>query len=202
MSEAKQIKIRPIKKTMLGVRIVGITPLIHHQFSAKAREQMRRKKEGSKTKTREALNAQAEFEAASYFLSDGSPAIPVSQIKNAMCSAAHKDLGFEKKLVRSGIFVHADEGFLCRLDTPGSKMREDVVRVGMGSADLRYRPCYEEWGVDLRIEFDADQVSPEDIVNLLERAGFGVGCGEWRPEKDGEFGRFRVDRDQQIRVSS
>lgn len=202
MSESKAIRIKPIKKTTLSVRIAGLTPLIHHKFSQKAKEQMRRKKGGSKTKEREPLDAEAECEAATYRLSDGSPAIPVSQVKNAMCSAAHKDLGFEKKLVRSGLFIFADEGFLCRLDTPGGKMREDVVRVGMGSADLRYRPCYEEWAVNLTIEFDADQVSPEDIVNLLERAGFGIGCGEWRPEKDGEFGRFCVDREQSIRVSA
>jgi hypothetical protein len=30
---------------------------------------------------------------------------------------------------------------------------------------------------------------------MIERAGFGVGIGEWRPEKDGDYGRFRVDRD-------
>jgi hypothetical protein len=27
---------------------------------------------------------------------------------------------------------------------------------------------------------------------MLEAAGYGVGVGEWRPERDGVFGRFEV----------
>jgi hypothetical protein len=29
-------------------------------------------------------------------------------------------------------------------------------------------------------------------MNLLNTAGFAVGVGEWRPEKDGQYGMFRV----------
>lgn len=196
-----QARIKPVEVHTLKVRIKGLTPLIHHQFAEKARIQIRDKKLGKKTKNREVCDPQAEYEAASYKLSDGSPAIPAIQIKKAMTMAAHKDLGFERSLLRRGLFIRADEGFLCKLNTTGSKMREDVVRVGMGGTDLRYRPEYGTWSVDLTIDFDAELLKPDDIVNLLERAGFGVGLGEWRPEKDGEFGRFEVERGQTMRVT-
>ena len=73
-------------------------------------------------------------------------------------------------------------------------MREDIVRVGMGSADLRFRPVYDPWAINLRVTYDADLLNAETIFNLFERAGFGIGLGEWRPEKGGEWGRFRVAR--------
>lgn len=73
-------------------------------------------------------------------------------------------------------------------------MREDIVRVGMGSADLRFRPEHAKWAIDLRMTYDADLLGPETIFNLIERAGFGVGLGEWRPEKGGQWGTFRVAR--------
>ena len=71
---------------------------------------------------------------------------------------------------------------------------EDTVRVGQGSADLRYRPYFHEWAVNMEFEIDAELLRLEDLCNLIDRAGFGVGIGEWRPEKGGEYGRFEVDR--------
>ena len=45
----------------------------------------------------------------------------------------------------------------------------------------------------IEMQYDAELLKPEDIVNLVNRAGFGCGIGEWRPEKGGEFGRFEID---------
>lgn len=72
------------------------------------------------------------------------------------------------------------------------KPREDMVRVGMGTADIRYRAEFSPWKVRLSLSYNAGALSPEQIVNLFNIAGFGVGVGEWRPEKDGSYGRFHV----------
>ena len=37
-------------------------------------------------------------------------------------------------------------------------------------------------------------LSPEQMLNLFETAGFAVGVGEWRPERDGRNGLFHVAR--------
>jgi hypothetical protein len=71
-------------------------------------------------------------------------------------------------------------------------MREDMVRVGMGTADIRYRGEFQSWRTTLEISYNADAISIGMIVNLFNLAGFGVGVGEWRPEKDGSYGRFHV----------
>ena len=71
-------------------------------------------------------------------------------------------------------------------------MRTDAVRIGMGTLDLRYRPEFQEWSVALRIRYNAAAISPEQIVNLYNVAGFAVGIAEWRPERDGSNGMFEV----------
>jgi hypothetical protein len=71
-------------------------------------------------------------------------------------------------------------------------MREDVVRIGKGSTDLRYRAELLGWEADVKVKFNADVLSAEQVVNLLKISGFSVGLGEWRPQKSGEYGTFDV----------
>jgi hypothetical protein len=68
------------------------------------------------------------------------------------------------------------------------------VRIGMGSTDIRYRPQFDAWAVKIEATIDADVLSPDVLANLVQRAGFGCGIGEWRPEKGGDFGRFELDK--------
>lgn len=72
------------------------------------------------------------------------------------------------------------------------QMRRDMVTVGMGSADLRFRGQIEKWELEFLIEYDADLLSAEQVLNLVQRAGFSQGLGEWRPEKNGDYGTFEV----------
>jgi hypothetical protein len=37
-------------------------------------------------------------------------------------------------------------------------------------------------------------------VNLFNTAGFGVGIGEWRSEKDGQHGMFHVATTDELRA--
>lgn len=72
-------------------------------------------------------------------------------------------------------------------------MREDMVRVGMGSADIRYRGEFSDWYMDLNLEFNANgQYSLDQIVNIINAGGSTCGIGEWRPERDGQYGMFHV----------
>jgi len=71
-------------------------------------------------------------------------------------------------------------------------MREDMVRVGMGTADIRYRGEFRNWWTTIDIKYNANVLSAEQILNLMQTAGFAVGVGEWRPERDGQYGRFHV----------
>lgn len=73
-------------------------------------------------------------------------------------------------------------------------MREDNVVVGISSADLRYRPQFNNWYADIVIAYDANgKYTIDNIINFLNTAGFTCGIGEWRPEKSGDFGMFHIE---------
>jgi len=72
-------------------------------------------------------------------------------------------------------------------------MRTDRVTIGMGTTDIRYRAEFKEWSADVPIVFNEGVISLEQLVNLFKIAGFGVGVGEWRPERDGIHGTWDVE---------
>ncbi len=192
VEKPETVLVTPLRMAVIDIRIRGISPLVTHQWAEKGKEQMRKKHAGENKKDRSVRDPEAECEAATYRLPDGRIGVPAVAFKKAMTSATDKDLGLPKTVIRKGLFVRADDAGLIAIDTPGAKLREDVVRVGMGSTDLRYRPVMEEWGATLTLEFDKDLLTADSVINLLNRAGFGVGICEGRPEKDGIWGRFEV----------
>lgn len=81
-------------------------------------------------------------------------------------------------------------------DTP--EIREDMVRVGgmSKSADIRYRAEFNNWEIPLKLQyFKNGKYTLEQILNFINYGGFMVGIGEWRPEKDGQFGMYRLVTD-------
>jgi hypothetical protein len=189
------INLKPIARRKMTFAIRGTSPLIMHQWSEKAKREMREKQqEGKKTKAREKRVPADEAKAATYTTDDGQIGIPGMAFKSALVTAAHKDIGIEKTLVRKALFLVTDDpNKVLPIHCSEPTVREDMVRVGMGSADLRYRPEFVEWSCPITLEVDSELLQRDDILALVDRAGFGVGICEWRPEKGGEYGRFEID---------
>lgn len=120
---------------------------------------------------------------------------PANSFKMAGNSAAYR-MGWVKNQMqlRGAYFISSEYGELAEIKGDVPMLREDTVRVGMGSSDLRYRPIFENWYCDLTLTIDEGYgLSLDDIVNVIQAGGSGVGIGEWRPEKDGIFGRYHVE---------
>ncbi|KPK41332.1 MAG: hypothetical protein AMJ65_09670 [Phycisphaerae bacterium SG8_4] len=159
---------------------------------------MREKKAGKKTKERTVCDPEQEAKDATYFTEDGKFGIPVNALKKSFIEAAHTDMGIAKTLVRKALFlVCEDKNGVIQMRCEEPKIREDHVRIGQGGADLRYRPEFESWECDIEIQYDAALLTPEDIANLINRAGFGVGICEFRPEKGGDWGRYQVKAEKE-----
>jgi len=170
------------------LRLVGTSPLIVHKWSEKAKRQMLDKQMKKASQGKEAKNPEVDYRESLYIREDGSYGFPAVGFKAAAVRAGtYCDM---KMVFLRGAF-HV-EGDLVKIDGE-PKMREDMVRVGMGTADIRYRPEFSEWSTTLQVVYNSRALAVEQIVNLFEVAGFAVGVGEWRPEKDGQFGRFRVE---------
>jgi ribosomal protein S17 len=66
--------------------------------------------------------------------------------------------------------------------------QEDMARVETGQPYVTVRAAYHQWKAKVRIRFDADQFTLEDVSNLLARVGMQVGIGEGRPDSKNSAG--------------
>jgi hypothetical protein len=186
------IEIKRINVQRTVVELVGDSALIVHAWSAKAKKEMLDKQMKKAKGPKIAKDPERDYKDAFYRMEDGKPGFPTIAFKAAAVSAAGRFAdGMKMTEVRGSFHI---EGELVEI-IGKPNMREDMVRIGMGTADIRYRPEFKTWRVKLPVRYNADAISLEQIVNLFNMAGFGVGVGEWRPEKDGLFGMFHVKID-------
>ena len=79
---------------------------------------------------------------------------------------------------------------------PAPVMREDMVKVGGMSktADIRYRGEFKTWEIPLKMRINKNgKYSMEQLLNCVTMGGFVTGIGEWRPERDGQYGMFHLE---------
>ena len=195
-------ELTPIKVAVIEFRIIGLSPLIQNAWDEKALEMLRMTAMERKKRKKEPRDPEASAAAKAHRTAEGKYGIPLLAFKASLIGAAHKNFGIEKTMVRKAFFIADPDGIgIIPMECREPIVREDVVRVGMGATDLRYRPEFREWAVDITADIDAEILNEGDVVNLVNRAGFGVGIGEWRPEKGGDFGRYKIDPDADITVT-
>lgn len=195
------IELPPLDIQRIDIPIIGEAPLICHAWSKKAREEMLAKQMKKSRSGRTAKDPWMDFCESLYWLDD-MPATPTeadvttgrfgfpSVAFKAAAITAVTTIGSMTKVLARQCF-HVVGEFVPILGPPPS-MREDMVRVGMGTADIRFRGEFNPWAAILPIQFNAGVLSAEQVLTLFHTGGFGVGIGDWRPEKDGVSGRFRI----------
>ena len=189
VSPASGIVIPGIKIETIEIEIIGDSPLIMHAWSEKAKDMMRGTHEKRPKGPREKRDSDREFQDAAYRLPDGRYAFPALAFKAAAIDAASQVTGLTKVFLR-GTFHTVHEYTVLECEEPIK--REDTVRVGMGSADLRYRPEFPVWSTWLRVRYNTGSISLAQLLDLFNLGGFASGIGEWRPQKDGHNGMFHV----------
>jgi hypothetical protein len=175
-----------IKK--MYIRLIGDAPLICHAWSEKAKKEMLDKQMKKAKPAKEAKNPEKDYEDSLYHLPDGGYGFPAVAFKAAAVDACSHVDGITKVEARGAFHIIGD---LLKINGEPSP-REDMVRIGMGTADIRYRGQFLDWSVDVPIRYNASVLSGEQIVHLFNIAGFGIGVGEWRPQRDGMAGLFHV----------
>lgn len=199
----------------IDLGLIGETPLIVHAWSEKAKREMLQKQTKEAKAGKAAKDPWDDFQQSLYRMEDEASGcvaygFPSVAFKAAAVTACTSVDGITKVAARQAFhvvgeqysiksaYLHEGKQLSARYDLVkilcpnGPEMREDMVRIGMGTADIRYRGQFWPWAVKVRIKFNAGVLSQAQIVNLFNTAGFGVGIGEWRPEKDGSNGRFQV----------
>jgi hypothetical protein len=195
----------PLNIAQLQAIIIGDTPLIVHAWSEKAKRQMLAKQTKEAQLAKEAKDPEADFKQSLYTIKDGGYGFPSVAIKDSMVTAVTSISGVTKIAARQAFRVLGNQelvsgahpGLTTRQDLVrilGSEpeMREDMVRIAQSTADIRYRGQFFPWCMKLHISYNENLLSGEQILNLLNVAGFAVGLGEWRAERNGQFGAFHV----------
>ncbi len=195
--ETVRIHVEPIQTQEFILRIVGIAQLVVHKWGEKPIRDIEAKQRAGNTakgrsKQREKRDPKAEYEASRYKMSKGKDGFPSCGIKASIVTAGQRFHKIDKVFLRGAFWV---EGDLTPINAKPVMERHTVRLSGINrSMDLRYRPVYKNWSMDIRISYDPDLIDPETIVNLANRAGRSVGIGEGRPEKCTlQWGMFKVD---------
>lgn len=193
----------------VGIQTVELTlrgrpgsPLVIHAFAEKAKQEIRDKQQKKAKKAKEQRDPEAEFKAARYVDEQGRECAPITALKKSIITAATAFDDVTKVGLRQAVFVDS-------IAVPGAAlvpiekhdgtlavgvMREDAVTIGINTRGLTYRPEYKEWQLRIRIEYNPRIVSREQLLALVDQAGWGVGICEGRPERSSALGWGRFER--------
>ncbi len=212
VKKTELVEIRPLDMRTTTITIVGETPLIMHAWSEKAKKQMLDAQMGkAKGKQKDKKNPVEDFINSMYWLTEKPTeyteeafeeafrngakfGFPVTALKQAAISASFR-MGWskDKMSLRGAFFIDGGYGEFMEIKSDKPVMREDMVKVGMGTADLRYRGEFQNWSAAFNLRYDANgQYSLDSIINMINAGGTVCGIGEWRVERDGMCGMFHV----------
>jgi hypothetical protein len=174
----------------IKITVRGVYPLMTHNPSTMGQGQ--EAKRGSRIP-----EAEVEAEAGTYRLEDGSCAIKGESFRGCILDAAGawkaKRSTMKSRLSHITIVEellqlrHHDE-------TPITSYEIDARRAVIKKQGIiRRRPKYAEWQCDFTVQYDPVLVpEPLIIVDIAADAGGRIGVGDYRPQKNGPFGRFKV----------
>ena len=130
-----------------------------------------------------------------YKLPSGELYIPAEAIKGCLIGASSfRKIGkfTAKPMVAGGVFITPQKIKL------GTKKYEYDIRTGVNKMRGRIvvvRPKIPKWKVNFDLEYDETLIGDDKIIKqLLEDGGKRVGILDFRPQKMGQFGRFKVSK--------
>ena len=203
------VAIKAPKFETVEMVLEGTAPLVIARFSKKSELQAKMAEGGSakNKKVREARDYDNEADQAKYYNSTKEwEGLHAGAFRAAAISACRL-VGFKMTLAKLSVFIHADD-FDLEGATPlvriygESETNISHTRNATGVVDLRARPMYKKWATKLRMQYDADQFSAQDVFNLISRVGMQVGVCEGRPDSKSSagcgWGTFRVVPDSEL----
>ena len=220
-AKGEELVIPMIKKENFKVKIVGLSPLLVHQFSAKSQTQMLEKQMKKAKTAREAKNPIADFVYTLHLMNGKDPeaiiktledkdvkvgedvskyfkkipvGFPASGFKKAAVGACRNVADAQMTMARGAFFILPDDGDLVEINYNKMVIQQNTVRLNGGSTDIRFRAALHDWSADLKITCNGNILSKSQVCNLIDISGFSVGVGDWRPEKNGTNGMFQIAR--------
>ena len=179
----------------INVEIRGTSPLLIHRFAESAEQS----KPNRRIEVKE-RDPRTEAEKVAYIAADGTYYFNAFAIPSCMgnAGASHKAKGSRKTLrfvVPSAVRMTNDTVTILNGAGPAKSFEVDARPVTIPATKgrvMRYRPRFDCWGARFEFVVNDDLLSIDMAHQLLNEAGQSIGIGDFRPEKRGPFGTFRV----------
>ena len=186
-----------LKKLDIGnivVKIVGDSPYLPEPMDMAVLEKYNKIK-SKQSYTKDDISEEEKVTAKFYYTEDGKYGIPARAIYNSMIRAS--SYLFD---IKQGGMRNIKEGVTLVGDVLPLKFKKQKVVTHWGRTSGKsgsprkiMRNAFEDWSVEVTIQFNKANLSAEQIVNVLNWAGFHIGVGGFRKEKTGNFGAFHID---------
>jgi hypothetical protein len=202
--QSQTVSIPAMELRTIDIELVGDSPLLVHAWSDKAKKMMLDKQMKVANAGKAAKDPWIDFVDSLYWISErpdkvtqkeidkGRFGLPTIAFKAAAVDACSFVDGMTKVSARGSFHI---DGQLTEIHGDKPRIHEAMVRIAMGTADIRYRGEFVNWSAKLRVRFNQRAISAEQLVSLFNIAGFAVGVGEHRPQRDGSLGMFHVKTD-------
>ncbi|OHD23807.1 MAG: hypothetical protein A2Y38_17105 [Spirochaetes bacterium GWB1_59_5] len=191
-------KTRELPIVTVHATLEGLTPLLQHRFGEAA--------EGDSGKSTRRVEVhrgtpREEAEKVCYRHPDGHLYLPGPAIGRLLREAGggHKQRGSRKSLkyiVPAAVIVMDDA--ITLHDAAGKPIKafevdsRPVVIPATKGRVMRHRARLDTWQVTVHLRINENVLATETIHQLLVEGGSMIGLGDYRPEKGGPFGTFRL----------
>ena len=207
----KTLEVKPLKVQTILITIEGDSDLILNKMSDSSVNEIKDSQTGKTgKKAKEAINMyqrlvegihwmdgnETDFteEGWKNALDNNRVGYDASGIKKGICDAAVRVLGETKSTItNANIQVIPEKANLIPIDFKAYGYDESIITNWKGNAFLTYRNVFSNWSSKFKIQFMPENISVEQVVELVQAMGFAGGLGAHRVGlKGGTNGQFHV----------
>lgn len=178
-------------------KLVGVTPLLMNAMSEAEllaiRDKTKKPKNAAKPKPRDEANKKV------HRLADGQSCIPLTALMSCLIGAGQfirldgkRQVSTSKSTVLPGLMRILSTELPITPDTWEVDIQQGRNPNG-GEAVCVIRPRFDTWAIDVAIEIDQHEIAAPTIRQLFDIAGSRLGLLDFRPQRKGIFGQFRVE---------
>jgi len=209
-NRGRKLELPKSEDSRLEVHIKGTAPLLANPKTKAYLDEIERGGKKSGIAKTIAKDPQAEFEMRLRHLSDGSCGWPLEAFtgKTGLLVAVlsmvdARKMKLSKKNIFAAIQIEHDEitdtpegprAFLrIEGDEPVIDKHFATIIKGFQPVPIPvYRPRWDNWALKIRLRYNPQLISADQIVTLFREGGRGVGLGAWRRANGGAFGTFEL----------
>jgi len=185
----KQVTIAPINVSSAVVKINGKTNLLIDKMPQEVKNDILGKQTGISKSNKKIRDIKKESLQAIHYTADGKIGFPAGGFKSGMIESTSfvGDKFFSKKLLKGVKILNGPI-------VPIKFKKQDILEHSIGP-NTKFTPQFHDWSCELELQFDENNISIQDLITLLNYAGFYYGLGIWSPRSKcgGDFGMYEVE---------